>query len=162
MNARLLAVLAVGMIGLGAFGLIGLWVYYSRLARPARRVKRRNSDLIVFHRFKQRKRRTLRTALAASAPAMPAPAVPLFAPDQPADDSRWRRPGGPQQPPAPEPAFFGVGQPRHVRIDNTPRVIIPHMVVGPEPRKPQFSQSTRPSRRTALIKTIRVDESRAV
>lgn len=45
------------------------------------------------------------------------------------DDSRWQRPGGPLRP---KPPIFGEGQPRHVRIDNTPRVIIPHETVGPQ------------------------------
>ncbi len=47
----------------------------------------------------------------------------------PSDDSRFRRPGGPQQP---APQFFRAGEPRHVRIDNTPHVVIPHETVGPE------------------------------
>ena len=151
MNAQLLAVMAVGMIGLGIFGLIGLWVY-SRIEHRPRHAKRRDSDLIVSHRFKSERRKRLRLAPVAPAPVAPA----LVAPD---DESLWRRPGGPLQPPQPKPLFFGEGQPRHIRIDNTPHVIIPHETVGPETHKP-LSQATRPNRRnqpTVLIKTVRVE-----
>ena len=155
MNTQLLAVVAVAMISLGAFGLIGLWAY-SRLTRPPRRSKRRNSDLVVVHRFKTRKRRTMR----------PVPSPVAFAPE-PADDSRWRRPGSPVPSPHPAPAIFGQGKPRHVRIDHTPRVIIHHTptVILPhetidaaKPHKP-LSHATRPSSRTAIIKRVRVDDS---
>jgi hypothetical protein len=48
----------------------------------------------------------------------------------PSDEYRFRRPGGPLQP-APSMPIFGEGQPRHVRIDDTPHVIIPHETVIP-------------------------------
>jgi hypothetical protein len=151
MNPKILAVVAVAMISLGIFGLIGLWVY-SRIGRKPRRAKRRNSDLIVVHRFKERKRRTMRPALAAQSVVMPV--------GDSGDDSRWQRPGvasspiPTERPPLP---FYEPGKPRHVFIAHTPGVIIPHQTVGPEPRKP-LSQATRSSRRTVLIKTIRVDK----
>jgi hypothetical protein len=151
MSTQLLAVLAVAMISLGIFGLIGLWAY-TKLERKPRRVKRRDADLIVTHRFKSdRRRKAMRRALAAPALA-----------SAPVDDSVWRRPGGPLQPPEPKPLIFGEGQPRHIRIDDTPRVIIPHETFGPEPtprlkpRLPDLGRTQR-SQATALIKTVRVD-----
>lgn len=151
MNTTLLSIMAVGMISLGFFGLIGLWAY-SRMTRKPRRAKRRDADLIVTHRFKSdRRRKRLRLA----------PAAPALA-SAPVDDSVWRRPGGPLQAPEPKPLIFGEGQPRHIRIDNTPRVIIPHETFGPEPtprlkpRLPDLGRTQR-SQATALIKTVRVD-----
>src|SRR5690242_6793449 len=48
-----------------------------------------------------------------------------------APESRWMRPGGPLQPSRRPAPIFGEGQPRHIRIDDTPHVIIPHETVGP-------------------------------
>lgn len=150
MNTQIIAaVVAVAMIALGTFGLIGLWVY-SRMQRKPHRAKRRHSDLIVVHTFKKRRRKRLH----------PAPVAPVLD-TAPGDDSRWRRPGvaapalATERPPLP---FYEPDKPRHVLILNTPGVIIPHRVVGPEPHKP-LSQATRPSRRTVLIKTVRVDNT---
>lgn len=154
MNTQIMAaVVAVAMIALGTFGLIGLWAY-SRMTRKPHRAKHRNSDLVVTHTFKKRKRRTR------SAPAAPALDTAL------GDDSRWQRPGVTATV-SPDPSFrapmpiYEPDKPRHVFIPHTPGVIIPHVTVGPEPRKPveqpRLSQSTRPSRRTVLIKTVRVE-----
>lgn len=46
------------------------------------------------------------------------------------DDSRFRRPGGPLQP-KPSTPIFGEGQPRHIRIDDTPHVIVPRQPIEP-------------------------------
>lgn len=50
-----------------------------------------------------------------------------------APESHWKRPGSPSQSQPSVMPIFGEGQPRHVRIDNTPHVIIPHETVGPAP-----------------------------
>lgn len=58
-------------------------------------------------------------------------------PTSTSEDSRWRRPGAGYQssvPSSPTP-IFGEGQPRHVLITNTPRVIIPHQIIE-APSKP--------------------------
>jgi len=57
-----------------------------------------------------------------------------------APESRWKRPGSPVQQRA-DVLIFGEGQPRHVRIDNTPHVIIPHETVGPAPGHASYQRN---------------------
>jgi len=49
-----------------------------------------------------------------------------------APESRWKRPGSPSQSQQSSMPIFGEGKPRHVRIDDTPHVIIPHETVEPQ------------------------------
>lgn len=155
MDTRLVAV-ATMVIAVGGFGLIGLWVY-SQIKRPKpRQTRRRDSDLVVSHRFAAPKKgRKLR----------PAQAAPVQYADE---DSRWQRPGftaparaNNERQPLP---LYEPNAPRHVFIPRqTSMNIIPHETVGPEQAKaqPRLSQRTQRSQPTVLIKTIRVEDEEA-
>ena len=71
-----------------------------------------------------------------------------------APESRWMRPGGPLQPSRRPAPIFGEGQPRHIRIDDTPHVIIPHVTVGPTQTGHASYQRNLPATK---IKPVEVD-----